>query len=1014
MESFRFADFELNVDQRVLTQGGQRVAVEGRTLDFLLYLVHHRERVVPRSELLSRVWADVTVSEQSVPQTLYEVRKLLGDEPQAPRFIETVRGRGLRFIADVTVQLPRGQSLPADPFVGREDALEELESALELARSSGGRLVLVAGEAGIGKTRLSSEFAARARRRGALAHIGRCIEADGAPPYWPWMTLLREHGRFAASGSVEQLVQEAPAFSQIAPELVPASERQSPAVQEEGPALFQLFDAMTRFWREAAEDKPLVLILDDASRADEPSRRLLLHLTRELPSTRLLVLATHREPSAESTASWEETAALLAREACTASILLDRFTVPEVRTYLERARGGLPTDAEVERLHARSTGNPFFLAQLVRLSGGADAGLPRTLNEAVTHQLAGLSPSCRSLLATAALMGRDFSLEVLLRAHESELSVEDELSAAVRAGVLVDDPERSGRLRFSHVLVRDALETAQSAGERARRHAAITDALEQRRTGARLAPGVQELSRIAHHAWEARSVRGARSTVESLARAGRAAIPALAYEDAVTNLSRAVELASAAGVTRRHQFDLLLALGEAQARAYRRDEARETFRAAAELAKRLGQPEDLAELALRISPGFFSIEVGVRDPFTESLLEEALALLPESDSPLRARAMARLAMALYWSDEHQRRFALLQEAEEIGERLEDPATSAHVLSAWIVARWSPATLDERLEGSERLIRMATSAEEWELVLIGRVYRFASLVEAGELGAAEREVHLFERSVTDHAIPQALWYADLFRANLSNDAGRLDKAAGYLKRIESLGRRLEDVNIDQSLGAHLLILALRRGEAGALLPAIQTMVERYAAVPGWRAAEALVNLEAGRRQEAWETLSSVMGPRGDGIPHDLFRVVVLTVAGQVVSSLEDRPLAEWIRQHLEPYADRYASGGYGSFSWGSVARVLGCLCRVTRDWDDGDAFFHRAETLESRGGSRSWLTDTYREHARLLLERKGPGDEARAAELLDASHQLALELGLSHAAGQAEQAARAAGVMLGEG
>jgi DNA-binding winged helix-turn-helix (wHTH) protein/tetratricopeptide (TPR) repeat protein len=1010
MTLYRFAEFELDDRLFELKREGRPLRVEAKVLDLLIHLVRNRERVVPKRELLDTLWRGVKVGSQSVPQAVYAARKLLGDDPRAPRVLETVRGRGVRFVARVRVCEPGPASASArsSTFVGRRDALTELHGLLAQSRREGGRLLLIAGEAGIGKSRLVSEFVSQVRAEGGVAWLGRCPEAGSAPPWWPWVQLLRAQARHGGSDRIRSLLERAPVLESIAPGLGgrPAAPAVPLSQELAGPARFQLFDAITHFWGEEAQAAPLVLALDDLHRADELSRALLLHLAHELSELPLLLVGTHREPDARAWPAWDETAAALARAPATAALTLHGLTRDEVASFLAVAQGRPPEPEEVAELHERSSGNPFFLTQLVRVPGGEARGrsgeLPRTLSEAIAGQLQGLPPACRSLLTCAAVFGREFRVDVL----EAASGVADALAVlapAMRAGVVAADPGQPGRLRFEHILIRDVLYSLLSVAERTRIHASIAEALEA--TAAPDSP--EEISALAHHFFEAVPLLGPRRALVYAERAGRLAAAGLAFAEAAAHLERAVRLAAAVGMGERELFDLLLALGEAQARAYQRDEAREAFRRAADLARRLAEPERLARVALGISPGFFAIEVGVADPLMVSLLEDALALLPAGDSQLRARVQARLAMTLYWSDQAERRRQLVLDAEAMAERLGETATLAHVLCARIFALWSPDNLEERFEASGRLVSLATGIREWELALIGRVYRITCLIERGELREMEKELDAFERSVADHALPQATWYVDLYRGTLSLERGDLADAEERVGRISRLRHRSADSNIDHSLGVLLTLIHWRRGDASAFVAPVKALAARYPAVVAWRTAIALVAFDARRDAEVAELIASVVSPTLDALPPDVFRLAALCVAGELCAELAMKTTGRRVRELLAPYAGRYALCGFGSLAWGSISRVLGRLCTLLGDWDEAERHFEAGEALESRAGSRAWLADSYREHARMLLARGRPGDRRRALRLLESSLALGREMGVPRTLREAERLLQAA-------
>jgi DNA-binding winged helix-turn-helix (wHTH) protein len=722
---FRFRGFELDPHLRELRRDGRPVPIQRKALDLLLYLIRFRGRVVSRAELLANVWPGVVVTDHALDQALYQVRRALGDDGGGQAILETLRGRGLRFAAELTEVEDRPEFATA-PFVGRGELLGDLDGALRAAREGSGGLMLLSGEPGIGKTRAAEQFAGLAREQEVVVHLGRCPEAEGAPAFWPWVQLIRAHAAECQPSQLRELLADgARDLAQIAPEIYPdLPESAELSILEPGPARFRLFDSMARFWQRASEPEPIVLILDDLHRADDPSWLLLQFIARELGSSRILVVGTYREVELHADRARAASLGELIRLAWTRCFELEGFSREEGERFVELTIAD-PLSAEiVTRLHESSNGNPFFLTQIaprfdsLRRGGSGEEvhgelrlELPRSVREAITHQLAGLSPTCRELLTVAAVFGRDFTLGALeLATEHSRHTVLDAVSAASEAGTIRESRDRIGHFRFDHILVRDALYDSLSTVDRVNLHRLVGEALE-RLYGT---DAEEHLAELAHHFAEALPAGEEERAIGYAAAAGRAAMERLAFEEAARQYERALEIAdlsATAGESR--VFELLLALGQAQIRAGMRDRARKAFCRAGEIAGRLDEPERLARVALEVAPGFFAIETGVYDPLIVSLLEDALTALPPVDSELKAQLLGRLAMALYWSDSAPRREQLIQQAMEIAERLRNPATTAYAMHARIVALWGPDSFDDRLVESTDVVRMAEEAGNQE-------------------------------------------------------------------------------------------------------------------------------------------------------------------------------------------------------------------------------------------------------------------------------------------------------------
>ena len=268
----------------------------------------------------------------------------------------------------------------AEVFVGRERELAELRSVVEAAFAGHGRLALVVGQPGIGKTRTALEVVAYARQRHARVLWGRCYEGGGAPPYWPWVQAIRAH---VGDGDTEQLRSELGAGGAEIAEVVPEIRERigdlvrPPTVDDPRQARFRLFDSITGFLRRAARSQPLVVVLEDLHWADTDSLALLEFLARELAESRLLILGNYRDVEVTRHHPLSATLAELSREHLAERIVLGGLSEREVAHFVE-AISGIPPPAElVEAVHTQTEGNPLFVTEILRAAGaGGRADTP--------------------------------------------------------------------------------------------------------------------------------------------------------------------------------------------------------------------------------------------------------------------------------------------------------------------------------------------------------------------------------------------------------------------------------------------------------------------------------------------------------------------------------------------------------------------------------------------------------------------------------------------------------------
>jgi predicted ATPase len=582
---FRFADCVLDADRFELSRGGEPVPVQPKVLDLLLFLLRQGDRTVTKRELLDGVWPGVATGESSLTRAVSFARAALGESERDAHVIRTVRGRGYRIGVPVAQEhaapAPRGSS-----FVGREAELAHAEAALAAAAGGRGQLLLVTGEAGIGKTRLAEEIEALARAQGVRVRWARCHEGERERAYWPWEQMLRADLAGWDADEAHAVVGEAGA-AELA-ELVPELRQRLPELPRPGKdaerARTRLFDATLALLGASAARAPLLLVLDDLHCADEPSLRLLSFAARALAGLRVLVVATYSDEGASASPALVRTLAELARgQPERRTLVLPGLDAPSAERWIRRALGEGAPERLVRACSARSEGNPLFLRELVHwleANGSreipAEAPVPEGVRHVLRQRTAGLTAACRTTLEAAAVLGREFPAAVLasLCALEPPALLE-QLEAAEAAGFVEAAPAQPGSFRFTHGLIAETLYGGLSAVQRARLHARAGEALEARYRPRPLAPTREPLpirgaylAELAHHFTAALPSGDAARALDYCERAGEHALGLLAYEEAERHFERALrvlEAASPADAERRAR--LATARAQAAARA---------------------------------------------------------------------------------------------------------------------------------------------------------------------------------------------------------------------------------------------------------------------------------------------------------------------------------------------------------------------------------------------------------------------------------------------------------------
>jgi DNA-binding SARP family transcriptional activator len=896
--------------------------------------------------------------------------------------------------------------VPAIAFVGRERELSELVAGLEDACGGRGRLFLLVGEPGIGKSRLAEEVVPEAASRGARVLVGRCWEAGGAPAYWPWVQVLRTlvheveperlRGQLAQDGA--ELVRLVPELREQLPDLpLP----QGPHGED---ARFRLLAAVTTFLRGCASSRPLAIFLDDLHAADEPSLLLLRFVVAQLARAPILIVGCCRDNEIGTTLLAALTE--LTREAVTRRITLRGLSATDTSRLLEATIGRAPADDLTAQVHAETEGNPFFATEVGRLLTsehfGADASpdlpIPETVMEAVDRRLEAQSESCRETLALASVIGREFDpvvLEALSGADGDELyrSLEEAASARLLAAL----PNAPGRLRFSHVLIRDALYEGIPAPRRVHLHRAIGQALEMLYSG-NPEPHLAEVAR--HYLAGGTPVR--EKAIEYAKRAGDRAASQLAHEEAIRHYTSALDVLDATGsgdVDR--TCALLLSLGETLSRAGRSSEAKEALRRAATLAERTGKTDRLARAAVEYG-GRFAWARASTDPFLVPLLERALTAIGEADSAERVKLLARLATATRDEPSRSRSVQIAEEAMQIARRLDDPETLAFALEGHWTAVEGPDTAGGGIEPGAMLVKLGEQTGDKERALVGHQYRLNGFWTLGDRAGVDVELDAIASLADELGQPAQRWILGTGQTMLALMEGRLEDAEQLISDTMAVGRRSQSWNAVVSERFALFVLRRAQGRLPEFEDTLKRSVHEYPPLLRFRCALAHAYGELGRKHDASAVLDELM-TRDLGNEHvDAEWLLSMTLLADPCAFLDDQDAAARLLALLAPYEGVYTVAPVEA-TFGSVARALGVVASVLERFEAAERHFVSAIETERLMKARPWRAHAQHNLATMLLRRAAVGDNERALALLDEAHDTYRELDMKCWAARASEA-----------
>jgi DNA-binding NarL/FixJ family response regulator len=896
-------------------------------------------------------------------------------------------------------------SLSSGVLVGRQRELDGLKAALEGALSGQGRLIMLVGEAGIGKTRTAEELASVARQRGVQVLWGRCPEERGAPTYWPWVQAIRSYvlkqepdtlrsQMGVGAGDIAQII---PEVQERLPDLI------APApVEEPEQARFRLFDSITSFLKRASQEHPLLVVLDNLHWADPTSLRLLEFVTPELAATRVLLLGTYRDMDVSRSHPLFRTLGELTRQRLYQRVLLRGLSRDEVGQVM-RAVGGVELPKElVSTVHQQTEGNPLFVREVVRLLAeegllaqerlsdlrGWDFRLPEGIREVIGRRLDRLSGNCNEVLTVASIIGREFGIALLEQiVQQPQEQLLEVLEEALAAQIIDELPSPMGYYQFSRALIRQTLAAEISTTRKVYLHARIAQALEESYG----ADAPAHAAELAYHFAEGEAVAGTEKLVHHSYLAGERALAAYAYEEALAYFQRALTAKAGSstgngvlqydpvqGATDAETADLLFGLGRAQVATYQMPEALVSLGRAFEYYASAGDVEGVVALAYHPYPGSLT-------RLMTQIHRRALSLLP-SESHNAGRLLAVYGLSLGAAGDYEGAKQALLQARAIARSERDTALELRTLANAAHVDASHLRWQDSLDNSLQAIRLSGYKDDLASMLRPHACAVNAFLQFGKPGEAQQ--HADAMLVIAEQLRDWIWLTRAYQLShmLSHQVGDFQSARGFSDRA----------------------LAMVPRDTLALAWRVQLEYQVGEFSQGDRYLDQL--LEALRPDRPWpleNSYPSIVIPMVVQVTGIVDRIdIAERVAQAVLSSSSAAPEhAQWARLGLallgvqrgdatsaaEQYAHLESSPGRMTRTGTlTIARVLGLLAQTMGQPDLAASHFEDGLAFCRQAGYRPELAWTCYDYATLLHERR---QHQRASALLSEARSISTELGM---------------------
>lgn len=891
------------------------------------------------------------------------------------------------------------------PMVGREAERTELLAALDRAMAGQGGLVLIGGEPGIGKTRLTEAIQDEARSRGCMCLVGHAYEMEGAPPYVPFIEMLEYSARVVPPAALKHALGDAaPEVAKLMPELRQMFPDIPPALNV--PAEQQrrlLFNAYRDFVSRSCHMAPIVTVLEDLHWADDSSLQLLLHLAPAMATQPLLVIGTYRDVELDVTRPFAKVLESLVRQRLATRMALRRLPAEGVSDLLAAMSGGRAAPASLSRIVFHETeGNPFFVEEVfqhLKEEGRLfdEAGqwrtdmrvetldVPEGVRLVIGRRLERLSEQTRKLLTTAAVIGRSFSLSLLesLEGGGREDDVLEAIEEAEQAHlVAAQRAGRETRYLFAHELIRQTLADALSMPRRQRLHARIADAIEH----VHAAMLDKHASALAHHLYQAGAASDPEKTTKYLVAAADEAVAASAPEDALKFIDQALSL---------WDDDRSSRVAELHDRRGR-------------VLRSLARPDDaIKELALAVDRWDAAVhveelvssatELGMTYlwqadlPPGQRMVEQVLARVPHATDRQRFPLLLTKAMFTSGSGQCAEGMATLQEADGIRRSANTPVFDLMALAAEAHCRWTMMDLAGAAAASRSAVAGFDAAgRPWLATEIAYMQVYASFYHGRYPTADELDAIDARAGRVGHTIARGV--NQILRSYIAYHRGDI-KGSARLAREAAAQSRLVQNRWGFFATMFVGLVEVMQGRLDQGLAEIAE-AERLEPPTYWLGQSRRIRLwtyahtAPDKARGLWQELRQP--PLNPEVPNPFGAWLNAAIAVPSLALVGDRDEAATYARVIESILNR----GMVCLAWvASTNQIAGIATGCAGEWDASETYFRKALDLATTMPLRPEEAIARVAYADMLRHRDRAGDRAYARALCEEAESLAASLGI---------------------